>query len=42
MIPHFQSKPPHEIVIEAMKTIEKKLNSIEKRLIKIEKKNNLK
>jgi len=36
--PHFQHKPPHEIVAEAMKTIEKKLNSIEKRLIKLEQK----
>jgi predicted transcriptional regulator len=38
MIPHFQHKPPHEIVAEAMEKIEKKLDSIEKRLIKLEKK----
>jgi len=38
MVPHFQSRPPHQIVEEAMKNLEKRLISIEDRLIKIEKK----
>jgi DNA-binding transcriptional ArsR family regulator len=37
MIPHFQSKPPHEIVSEAMNKIDRKLESIGSRLTEIEK-----
>lgn len=38
VIPHFQNKPPHEIVAEAMEQIEKRLTSIEKKINSIEKK----
>ena len=38
MIPHFQHKPPHEIVNEAMKKIEERLISIEEKVDRIEKK----
>ncbi len=38
MVPHFNGKPPHEIVAEAMTEITKRLDNIDKRLAKLEKK----